>query len=367
MVDLILSAIPAFILLLVVEALSFHLARHDDHGEVGYEARDTRTSLTMGIGNVIINLGWKGVVLGDLRGALRDHPAATRRRRLVDLGAAVLRRRLLLLLVPPRRPPRAHPLGQPRRPPQLRALQPLDRAAPDLDADGRDRLLGLDAAGRLRPVDDLPGDELEPALPVLDPHRADRQAPAADRVPLQHAQPPPRPPRLAGAVPGQELRRDPDHLGPHARDLRARGRARALRPDDEPARRSTRCASPSTSTARSCATCAARARCARGSASCSGRPAGPAGRPSASRSAAGASSRHASRPPSTPAARRALRLHSAARGRRRARTARPPRRRAARRCTPGRLRPARRRASSRPSPPAARRAARHAARAAPPR
>ena len=49
---------------------------------------------------------------------------------------------------------------------------------------------------------------------------------------LQHAVAPPRPPRLQRAVPGQELRRHPDHLGPHVRDLRARGRARALRPDD---------------------------------------------------------------------------------------------------------------------------------------
>ena len=63
MVDLILSAIPAFLLLLLVEALSFHLAGHDDHDEIGYEARDTRTSLTMGVGNVVINFGWKAVVL----------------------------------------------------------------------------------------------------------------------------------------------------------------------------------------------------------------------------------------------------------------------------------------------------------------
>ena len=65
MVDLIITAIPAFILLLVVEALSFHLARHDHEDElVGYDAADTRTSLAMGLGNVFINLGWKAVVLG---------------------------------------------------------------------------------------------------------------------------------------------------------------------------------------------------------------------------------------------------------------------------------------------------------------
>jgi hypothetical protein len=40
--ELILYAIPAFVLLLVVELLSFKYARDDDL--VGYESRDTRTS-----------------------------------------------------------------------------------------------------------------------------------------------------------------------------------------------------------------------------------------------------------------------------------------------------------------------------------
>jgi sterol desaturase/sphingolipid hydroxylase (fatty acid hydroxylase superfamily) len=66
MVDLILSAIPAFILLLAVEFVTLRLAQHHDH--VGYELRDSRTSLTMGLGNVIINLGWKLVVLAILAG-----------------------------------------------------------------------------------------------------------------------------------------------------------------------------------------------------------------------------------------------------------------------------------------------------------
>jgi sterol desaturase/sphingolipid hydroxylase (fatty acid hydroxylase superfamily) len=50
-------AIPFFVLLLVVEALSFRHARDD--ALVGYELRDTRTSLTMGLGNVGINVVWK--------------------------------------------------------------------------------------------------------------------------------------------------------------------------------------------------------------------------------------------------------------------------------------------------------------------
>lgn len=71
MSELIAYAIPFFILLLVVEAASYHLLGHDhDHHEHddepplrGYENRDTATSLTMGLGNVGINVGWKIVVV----------------------------------------------------------------------------------------------------------------------------------------------------------------------------------------------------------------------------------------------------------------------------------------------------------------
>jgi sterol desaturase/sphingolipid hydroxylase (fatty acid hydroxylase superfamily) len=53
-------AIPFFVLLLAVEWLSF---RHYQGELVGYERRDTRTSLTMGLGNVTINLVWKFAVV----------------------------------------------------------------------------------------------------------------------------------------------------------------------------------------------------------------------------------------------------------------------------------------------------------------
>ncbi len=61
MIDLIVYAIPAFVLLLALELLSFKYAR--DEELVGYEARDTRTSLSMGGGNVVINAVWKLAVL----------------------------------------------------------------------------------------------------------------------------------------------------------------------------------------------------------------------------------------------------------------------------------------------------------------
>lgn len=61
MVDLIVYAIPAFAALLLVEAISFKVAQREDLR--GYERRDTATSLSMGLGNVAVNAGWKLVVV----------------------------------------------------------------------------------------------------------------------------------------------------------------------------------------------------------------------------------------------------------------------------------------------------------------
>ncbi len=63
MAEVLYYAIPFFLLLLVVEALSYRHLGDDDHELVGYEARDTRTSLTMGVGNVAINVVWKLAVV----------------------------------------------------------------------------------------------------------------------------------------------------------------------------------------------------------------------------------------------------------------------------------------------------------------
>jgi hypothetical protein len=102
MFDLIVYAIPAFVLLLVVELLSFKYAR--DEELIGYESRDTRTSLAMGGGNVVINTVWKAVVVVIYAGLYELSPAADAGRRVVDLRGALLRRRPRLLLVPPRSP-----------------------------------------------------------------------------------------------------------------------------------------------------------------------------------------------------------------------------------------------------------------------
>jgi sterol desaturase/sphingolipid hydroxylase (fatty acid hydroxylase superfamily) len=62
MAEVLYYAIPFFVLLLIAEYASFrHLG--DDDDLVGYDLKDTGTSLSMGIGNVVINVGWKLVVV----------------------------------------------------------------------------------------------------------------------------------------------------------------------------------------------------------------------------------------------------------------------------------------------------------------
>ena len=62
MAEVLYYAIPFFVLLLVVEAFSFRYARDEDD-LIGYDGDDTRTSLLLGIGNVVINVAWKLVVV----------------------------------------------------------------------------------------------------------------------------------------------------------------------------------------------------------------------------------------------------------------------------------------------------------------
>lgn len=63
MAEVLYYAIPFFVLLLVVEFISFRKFGDEDGELVGYDLVDTRTSLTMGIGNVLINVGWKFAVV----------------------------------------------------------------------------------------------------------------------------------------------------------------------------------------------------------------------------------------------------------------------------------------------------------------
>ncbi|HKJ25408.1 MAG TPA: sterol desaturase family protein [Myxococcota bacterium] len=74
MPELVHLAIPAFLTLLVVEAVvsAVHAQREAREGSapsaVGYAPRDTAASLAMGIGNVVVNLATKGLVFGVLQG-----------------------------------------------------------------------------------------------------------------------------------------------------------------------------------------------------------------------------------------------------------------------------------------------------------
>ncbi|MEA2154454.1 MAG: hypothetical protein QOE11_594 [Solirubrobacteraceae bacterium] len=61
MAEVLYYAVPAFVLLLAVEAISFQVARNE--ALVGYDTKDTAASLSMGIGNVVIDFAWKFVVL----------------------------------------------------------------------------------------------------------------------------------------------------------------------------------------------------------------------------------------------------------------------------------------------------------------
>ena len=64
MAEVLYYAVPFFLLLLVLEYLAYkHLGEDHNEGLIGFEPRDTRTSLTMGIGNVAINFVWKFAVL----------------------------------------------------------------------------------------------------------------------------------------------------------------------------------------------------------------------------------------------------------------------------------------------------------------
>lgn len=57
MIPAVVYAIPFFVILVVVEALSYRFLPDDD--ERGYELRDTVTSMSMGAGSQVIGLPWK--------------------------------------------------------------------------------------------------------------------------------------------------------------------------------------------------------------------------------------------------------------------------------------------------------------------
>ncbi|SEU37621.1 sterol desaturase family protein [Stigmatella erecta] len=59
--DLIVLAIPFFIVSLVAEGLIVRKLKREGRPLVGHTVKDTAASLSMGLGNLAINLGWKGI------------------------------------------------------------------------------------------------------------------------------------------------------------------------------------------------------------------------------------------------------------------------------------------------------------------
>ncbi|MFG3105561.1 sterol desaturase family protein [Streptomyces tendae] len=61
MIPAVVYAIPAFLLLVAVEAVSYRFLPDDD--ERGYETRDTVTSMSMGAGSQVVGLPWKAFTI----------------------------------------------------------------------------------------------------------------------------------------------------------------------------------------------------------------------------------------------------------------------------------------------------------------
>jgi len=59
--DLLTPAVPFFILSVIVEALVVKRLKDEGRPVVGHTVKDTAASLTMGLGNLVVNIFWKGV------------------------------------------------------------------------------------------------------------------------------------------------------------------------------------------------------------------------------------------------------------------------------------------------------------------
>src|SRR6266508_3904631 len=169
MFDLILHAIPVFGVCLALEAASFHFRPDDD--ELGYELRDSRTSLAMGVGHVV-------------------HHSS----RYYNLSTALRQ---------PWTPFTSMPFWLPLA------------------------LLGFSPSMILF-------QQSVSLVHQFFIHTESRNAVVAGGAGDEHAVAPPGAPRLERGVPRPQLRRHPDRLGPAVPHLRTRARAGRLRADHEP-------------------------------------------------------------------------------------------------------------------------------------
>ena len=233
MAEILYYAIPFFVLLLVLEALSFRHARDDADDLIGYDAKDTRTSLLLGTGNVIINVAWKLVVLAIFVAVYELSPLR------LDPGDWWVW--VLLFFADDFSYYWFHRISHESR--FFWASHVVHHSSTHYN---------LSTALRQTWVPMtyfpfwlwMPAVGFEPWMVLLaqswsliyqfwiHTERVRKLPRFLEGVP-QHPLPPPRAPRLEPGLPGPQLRRDPDHLGPAVRHLGAGGRARALRADQE--------------------------------------------------------------------------------------------------------------------------------------
>jgi hypothetical protein len=98
MPNLLALAIPAFIVLMAIEAIANALMRRDL-----YEIKDAAAMITLGLGNAAVNLVAKTLQTRQLRRFV-PIPDLSSGLPVVGMGAGVLCRRVPLLLVPPCEP-----------------------------------------------------------------------------------------------------------------------------------------------------------------------------------------------------------------------------------------------------------------------
>ena len=232
MAEVLYYAIPFFVLLLVAEYASFRHLDHDDDDLVGYDLKDTGTSLSMGIGNVVINVGWKLVVVAIYAALYELTPLRLDPHNPLTWIALFFADDLAYYWF--------HRVSHESR--VFWASHVVHHSSQHFNLSTALRQTWV-------PMTYFPFWLPLPLLgfPVwmvllaqawsliyqfwIHTERIKR-LPKPARGRLQHAVPPPRPPRDEPPVPGQELRGHPDHLGPHVRHVRARAGARAVRPDD---------------------------------------------------------------------------------------------------------------------------------------
>ena len=231
---LILTAIPFFFVSMALEALALRHAahEHEDDGPVGYERSDTRTSLAMGIGHLGIGAAWKLVMTAIYAAVYVVSP--------LKLPTEAWWTWVILFFADDFAYYAYH-----RGHHRIRLFWATHVVHHSSQHYNLSTALRQDWTPFSATLFWLPSALFFPpwmiflALAWNLLYQFTLHTEAVDRYPrpieldLQHAQPPPRAPRLAGAVPGPQLRGHPDHLGPDVRHVRARGRARAVRPDEE--------------------------------------------------------------------------------------------------------------------------------------